>query len=536
MPDIMRLHVLTKFLTGLKKILIYSDNALLQSIVLYIILSIFILPYYIYHINPDGISYLSIAQKYMLQDYSNAINGYWGPLLSWLLIPFLAVGFKPLLAFKLLTLLIGLIIIIQTYSLSRIINISTILRNLLLYLIAIIVLYYATNTVTPDILFACISLGFANIILRSSYADKKYMGAICGLIGSGLYLTKSYGFPFFLVTFFIVNILYFFKYKHTEIDKNKRAHILKNFLSGLVVFCMISICWIVLISNKYGHFTIETAGTYNHALVGPQSSGHPMHFMGLIDPPNETAISSWEDISSVKIQSWSYFESMDAVKYTIRKIYLNIINIIYLFDKFSFLAMMIICSAFVYFFQKGKKASSDPIFILMVFIFVNISGYALILAESRYLWLSNIIILIVGTKLLDVLFQSALLKRTAKIFLVAVFSVSFLITPVTSLYADRYIGKNIFDLNNKISDLNIHGRVASAGKWHESLYLSFYNGWHYYGDNSYIPESELISQLDAKKIDYYIIWKSFDTNIKYFEKFKEITDGKIDEFKIYKLK
>lgn len=36
-------------------------------------------------VNPDGISYLDIADAYLVGDLSNVVNGYWCPLYSWLL-------------------------------------------------------------------------------------------------------------------------------------------------------------------------------------------------------------------------------------------------------------------------------------------------------------------------------------------------------------------------------------------------------------------------------------------------------------------
>ena len=38
-----------------------------------------------HHMNPDGVSYLDIADRYLQRDWSGAINAYWSPLYSWLL-------------------------------------------------------------------------------------------------------------------------------------------------------------------------------------------------------------------------------------------------------------------------------------------------------------------------------------------------------------------------------------------------------------------------------------------------------------------
>ena len=53
-------------------------------------------------INPDGVAYLRIAGYYLAGDVGKAVSGYWSPLYSWLLVPWLAVGVRGLLATKLL--------------------------------------------------------------------------------------------------------------------------------------------------------------------------------------------------------------------------------------------------------------------------------------------------------------------------------------------------------------------------------------------------------------------------------------------------
>jgi hypothetical protein len=512
------------------KHLLDIDIALLQSIVFYAVLAIMLLPHYQHQIAPDGISYISIAQKYVLRDYSNAINGYWGPLLSWLLLPFLLIGFKPLLALKLLLLVIGVMTIIQSNLLIKKLQIKGLLQNVLLFLIAVIVIYWALTTTTPDLLFVSLSLAYINTLLDSSYIDSKYAGVLCGIFGSGLYLTKSYGLPFFVVSFLIVNLIFYCRTK----NGHNKARILNNSIYGIVVFVLIGACWISIISNKYGQLTIGTAGSYNHAIVGPQSSGHPMPFMGLLDPPNNTAISVWEDPSYIKTEGWSIFDSISSTRHQLTNILKNVCEIISTLNRFSLLSLALLSMTVVYLLEKGKQIVTDNIFLLVVTMVVLFSGYAMLLVESRYIWLSNILTIIIGAKLLDLLFQKNSLKQISKIILSVIFVVSFSVVPLIEL-CHFDIGKDIFNLYNKICYLNINGRVASNGEWRKSSILSFYNGWQYYGEKGRLSESELEAEFEDKKINYFLVWKTFDEEIKFVEKYEEITDGKIDELKIYKV-
>ena len=48
----------------------------------------------------DGIQYVEIARHYADMDWHAAINAYWGPLVSWLMAPLIALGVDPYMAFK----------------------------------------------------------------------------------------------------------------------------------------------------------------------------------------------------------------------------------------------------------------------------------------------------------------------------------------------------------------------------------------------------------------------------------------------------
>src|SRR4030042_2179385 len=182
------------------------DISLLTGIVLYLAAAIILFPHFRYPMNPDGISYMSIAQKYCSGDFSNAINGYWGPLISWLMVPFLAAGLEPLVAANFLLIMTGLVVIIQSWSLMKRIEIDNIPRLIVLCVTAIVVIFFVYRAISPDLLFASFTLALILKILNSSLAEKKHSGIFFGLLGAGLYFTKSFGFPFFIASYIIICI------------------------------------------------------------------------------------------------------------------------------------------------------------------------------------------------------------------------------------------------------------------------------------------------------------------------------------------
>src|SRR5262249_3366977 len=70
-------------------------------------------------INPDGVAYLRIAGYYLSGDLGKAVSGYWSPLYSWMLIPWLAAGVPALLATKLLGAFLALCWVIGVACLGR---------------------------------------------------------------------------------------------------------------------------------------------------------------------------------------------------------------------------------------------------------------------------------------------------------------------------------------------------------------------------------------------------------------------------------
>lgn len=510
------------------------DTGLALSLIIYVVLAIILLPRYQYQINPDGVSYIGIAQKYMHLDFANAVNGFWGPMLSWLLVPFLKLGTAPLLSAKFLSLSVGLLVLWQSNVFFKILNIEDHSRKVLMVLMAVVALYFALSVITPDILIVYFILAYFNIIFRQGYSSSTLAGVWSGIFGALLYLTKSYGLPFFVVHFLVFNLIFFFSTK----EKTEKMRIGTHYISGMVVFVFISIFWISAISQKYDHFTLGTAGRYNHTLIGPQSLGHPlghpMHIMGFLPPPNNTAISVWEDISNVEFPGWELFESFDNVMFQVKTILANWVEIFTILEKFSFLAVVILISAWFYLRKNRKLFVSNPIFLLIVSLFILVAGYSTLLIVNRYVWMGIIILLAMGAKLLDEFEAQRKIKHKSKLIMTYILAASFLILPVRNLKMNLDYGIQFYNFSKAISKFGIEGRVASNIYWHETLYVSFYMNWKYYGEIG--REAKIKESLEKNEIDYFLVWGQDNKRLKFISNYEEITKGAIKGLRVYKLK
>ncbi len=167
--DIKRLNRLFKTKNGQLKPNLVFATALLS----YIILAILLFKYYQYIITTDGVSYISIAHEYAIGDFSDAINGYWSPLFSWLLAPFLSFGTTKMYLIhsgRILSLIIGFFTLIGVkFLFSKFITNENI-KNIAIFTMVPVVLYFALYLITPDLLIACILLFYFGLIFDPKYS------------------------------------------------------------------------------------------------------------------------------------------------------------------------------------------------------------------------------------------------------------------------------------------------------------------------------------------------------------------------------
>jgi len=512
----------------------------LLSIGFYLLLGMFFIKYYQYQINNDGISYITIAQKYMHGDFVHAINGYWGPLISWLIVPFLFLKINPLAAVKILSLFIGVFCLWSVKSFTYNFKFNDSIRFILLFTVIPIILFFAFSVITPDLLLTGFLIYYLNIIFSENYAKYRNYGIVCGIMGSFAYLSKAYALPFFIASFILFNCFHYFKNQLKE----RRKNILLNFLWGFVTFSIISGVWITLLSYKYNEITYGTAGKFIHACLGPNSSWEietPISYAGLIEPPNETAICAVEDhyYHYSKTMPWNPFESWFSFKHQLKLILRNVHGIFQIYKSFSVFSFVILIGYILLIVppSKNKLLNVELLFPLLTIVLYQ-AGYTMVLVDTRYLILVNILILLMGGYILSLLFQYEFFNKTRKQIVLFFFILSFIAMPIKCLIKDINIGKDIYELSNTLKySYNMHGRIASNKEYHKSVYLSYYLKAKYLGmSKRNLNVEELQSELKKFKIEFYFVWDEFNKDYKFLSDFEEITHGKIAGLRVYSLK
>lgn len=520
------------------KIILKNNWYLILILTIYSILAIISTKYY-QVISCDEISYINIAHGYAIGNFNDAINGYWSPLFSWLMTPFFLSGFTPLygtLVSKTLSLIVGFFTVISANMLLDTLKMSKTTQRVALIALVPSVLYFALIYSTPDLLVVFFLIIYFSIIFKSNYSNSVVYGALCGLIGALAYFSKSYAFPFFLVHFILFNLIYYFK----DVTGLKKKNILKNLVLGLSVFFVVSGAWAGIISDKYDKITISTSGEVNHNLVGPEYTlnptkyiNHPVYTYGLFKPPNNLSNSIWDDMSYLKMEKWSAFDSVSLFNHQITILWLNIIYTIHIIESFFLIAGLLVVTMLVFICRsKSSKIVKEKLSYLLITMFIYTIGYCLIVVEWRYLWLVFILLIIASFYLVDNLYKFKTINSKIRNILLVILMISFILQPITETIMFSHGENSYYDLSTTLKDkYGIKGNIASDS-WGDTLSLSYYLGTKYYGQpKNYNNSNELQNELEDNNIDYYFVRD--EKNTVTLSDYKEITNGTISGLKIY---
>lgn len=492
---------------------------LVTFLVIYLIMAIYLLRFYAYQINPDGISLINIAKEIKNGHLIEAINAYWGILFSLLLSPFLFLPLSPLYAQKVMSIIIGVFTIIGVYNLSLKINLRPLFLSFLLICLIPLVIYFSLSVTTTDLLQLTIFIFYLSVISSQNYSRKISSGFMVGLIGALGFLAKENGFFFFLMHFSLINIFYFLYFKGRE----NRIKLTKTFAVGILTFLFISSIWIFMLGLKYHQFMIGSRGSYNWALVGPRTSGHPRFYMGFLMPPTRHSISAWDDPTYPSPPSWSIFESIETFRFQLAKVWTNIQISLSTFKSFSFvfipLSFLLFVYTFLYIFLLRKQLLSN-IGIISIFIafVIHASPYIMTYLDERYLWMNFILLSLFGFILLEKFFSITYFKRFPHYFrnsFAFIIGLAFALTISyksinylkTTLNVDRFFFEQGRLLLTKYGIMNAN--LASNDNWNWMLTYTFYTNGRYLGiSRQNIDFLKLLEDIKKYNIDYYFVWNN----------------------------
>jgi hypothetical protein len=228
-----------------------------------------------YVIEPDGISYLDIADKYLVGDWRVAVNAYWSPLYSWILAGALFL-FRPSPYWEYpLVHAVNFVIYLGAFGsfqflLSQLMRFQRMRANesnqrllspyswhalgCVLFLWCSLFLI-SLPLVTPDMCVAALVFLASGLLLRIKMQSEGWRDfLLLGLVLGVAYLAKAVMFPlafaFFIICFFSVGNV-------------RRASL--RILATIIVFGVISAPFIIVLSQSKGRWTFSDTGRLAYA-------------------------------------------------------------------------------------------------------------------------------------------------------------------------------------------------------------------------------------------------------------------------------
>lgn len=419
-------------------------------------------------INPDGISYLEVANNYRFLRIDDALNAYWSPVFSWVAIPFTFFPHK-IIGIKILQFFLGILWIYTSYLLAFAISNS---RSKAFLSVSLVFLFPAITEmwklVTADLLFAV----YINILLVyffRYFQNKKHQNPLLfGLfIGFGS-LIKAFFLPFSIIFILLVAFL-------------SRRLTIKNSLIILMGIIIIPVLWTVVLYQKYEHivFNSSTNVTYKKFVLQEE---YPFLLRTL--PPKQGGGSYWYDPSDFSYISFNANKQIDAIKN-------NFIHI----ARFLVVNFHIGVLFFLLALYKRRKNFVFPL--LFIFIAVWFLLYAFILVEVRYLWPTIPIIVIFIVDRLN--------KQIALFYFITV-AVLFTLNYINQ-FSGAISSENHFTLARVIEK----PCTIVSDTWQRGLYVSYLAGCLYHGvldSGAQRGTYELADEMSRLQSNYYIAFDS----------------------------
>lgn len=238
-----------------------------------------------WNVNPDGVVYAVLTDRFAAGDLAGAVTTYWSPLLPAVAAPLTALGVPALYAIRLVLLVAGLVALALVRDLSLQAGAGRGAADLATWLAVPLVGAASLFGVYPELLLGALLLAHCRWVLLSAGVGG---AALAGLFGGLAFLAKAVGLPFVLGFVAVVLIARLVR------PAMARGVAVRSALVTVAVALLVSGPWIGVVSTQMGHVGLSSAGEFNARFAAPGSWGNPMSYPGLY-PPADDRLTQWED-------------------------------------------------------------------------------------------------------------------------------------------------------------------------------------------------------------------------------------------------
>lgn len=245
--------------------------------------------------NIDGLSMMSIARQYADGNVADAVNGYWSPLVSWLMAPVIALGAGLTTAYMIVNTLTcvailvlgGWLVLRATGNGALALWVNTVTASLLLANV---------TRQTPDLL---VVLWFLLFLWALVVADRAWGGTRRQMVVAGIalgaacalgYFAKLYTVPVFVGVLLIWLVL---RWAQRGATRHRRQLLLPGVALGTLV--LVTAPWVVALSVKYDGFMLGSSFGVNISGKFADAADPTDGDYVVPVPPNDTAVTPAED-------------------------------------------------------------------------------------------------------------------------------------------------------------------------------------------------------------------------------------------------
>ncbi len=417
-----------------------SKNVSFWVAALFFIVVVYLLfPLYQYNVDPDGTSYLRIAQRYASGDYATAINGLWSPWACWLTALLINCGLPPIPASIVINSIGGVGFLYISDSIFRKFKFSVYVIwffNISLAFFLVFAVFWQTFN---DLWQAFLLLTILRVMMSNDYPKQPMLWVATGVLATIAYYSKAYSLPFFILNTFCCSWI---------ISGGNKVLWVKMVLIPISILIVGALPWVYALHAKYGIWGASTAGPLNMAwyLVG-----HPYWKEGidiLVPPVYADSPYYWEDPYLVNGIMPKFTDSWFLFGKQLLRVGYNCIMMVYsmceitLFMPFVGIYMLrsfILRSRF-----SGLPAPTKLVYLSFMLLPL---GYIMVHFESRYMWYMLPLAMVAMVFLIE---DIARKYGWGKTNLILLFSVSIVLFPIWQLIKTANLGKAEYEYAQRL--------------------------------------------------------------------------------------
>jgi hypothetical protein len=270
----------------------------------------------------DSVAYARTAQYYLNGQFNLAINGYFGPLLSWVMVPFLWLSVDPVTSSIMAMGVSAVVFQIGAILLLRALGLSVWQIAVGVIMSGLFAVSWAAITVVPDLLAAGLLLTGMSFLLRERRPESLLQLLGAALFFSAATLAKAVMLPTAVA---VTVLLYFLRWIFDSLNWRKC-------LQGSVVVTGFILAilspWFATLSIHYGKPVISTSAAINHAIIRKSEGARYHVFERTYHKPEQGRITAWEDPSREAYDYWSAFDSKESFQFQLSLAGKNFITIL----------------------------------------------------------------------------------------------------------------------------------------------------------------------------------------------------------------